>query len=1055
VKIKIKKKRLIFIFCVSCVIVLASAYIYLRYDADLIRKEKENELSTISNLKLEQITKWMNDGKGHAFVLSDSPFFLENVENWLNNQNDRVLMERIIKRLSSFKTSFGYENLFIVSVSGELLLSVSKDLTAIDESTKKFIVKSVNTGKISDTDFYYCHLHSKIHFDIIAPMRNSYNQIMAVIVLRIDPDSYIFPIIQSWPTSSKTGETLLVEKEGDHIVFLNELRHRKNTALKLKIPLTDTDLPAVQAVLGRTGIFEGKDYREVDVLAKLSAVNNSPWFMVTKIDKNEIFSDLYFKEVLIILFVFFIILISGISLMWIYIFNQKRIYEKLYSKEKALSEATEIFRTTIYSIGDGVITTDISGNVMHLNHIAENLTGWKESDASGKALEEIFRIINEDTSDLVENPVVKVLKEGTIVGLANHTLLLSRDGRSTPIADSGAPIVDVNGSIIGVVLVFRDQTEERSYQKKIQDNEIRYRSTLDNMMEGCQIVGFDWKVIYINDLAASYGMIEKDAAIGRSVLEVYPGIENTEIFSDMKKCMDGRLTVIKEYDVSTKVNMGRWLEVSIQPVPEGIFVLILDISERNKSQAELAKKTDELQSIINNMINAFVVWESVFDENGDYVSFKFGYFNGAYSKITGLDSNEVFGKDVFDVWPETEKEWFDIYREVALTGVSRTFEQFHKPTGGYYKCNAYRPTGSKDYICVIFEDITENKRSGEIIRKNGMLLEKIQSIAHLGGWEYDLEKGDVYWSGEMYRLHDLEPCREMNSLDDLKNIVHPDDRGDFIGKLESSRQSGESFTFVYRTNPEFCPGRFIKSEIQCLMNDRGSVKLMTGICIDITDIKEAEDRIRKGLEEKDILIKELYHRTKNNMMVICSLLSLESHHLNDEKTKEMLKEIENKIKSMALVHQMLYQTKNLTNINLQLYIEELSGLLKSSYSSKNNISFKMDLKKFEVAIDMAIPFGMVLNELITNSFKYAFPENENGEIFISLDKKADDEIELVYSDNGIGIPGNFDILNQKTLGIQTITNIIRHQMQGEIGYSSENGLRYHIKFKDNLYKERI
>lgn len=172
----------------------------------------------------------------------------------------------------------------------------------------------------------------------------------------------------------------------------------------------------MKAVLGYEGIFEGKDYRDVEVIADIRGVPGTSWY--------------------------------------------KDLYKDLFLREKDLREAHEEFRRTLYRIGDAVITTDTKSIIRHMNKVAEQLTGWKETEGSGKPLEEVFHIINEDTPFKVENPVQRVLREGLVVGLASHTLLISRDGREIPIADSAAPIHDEEG-IIGVVLVFRDQTEER------------------------------------------------------------------------------------------------------------------------------------------------------------------------------------------------------------------------------------------------------------------------------------------------------------------------------------------------------------------------------------------------------------------------------------------------------------------------------------------------------------------------------------------------------------------------------------------------------------------
>jgi len=148
---------------------------------------------------------------------------------------------------------------------------------------------------------------------------------------------------------------------------------------------------------------------------------------------------------------------------------------ELKATEEALKDSMELFRTTLYSIGDAVITTDNNGGIMNINPVAEKLTGWKEEEVQGKSLEKIFQIINELSGKIVENPVTKVLQEGVIVGLANHTVLISKDGKEIPIADSGAPIKDEKGTVIGVVLVFRDQTKEREAKRKTEESLARLR----------------------------------------------------------------------------------------------------------------------------------------------------------------------------------------------------------------------------------------------------------------------------------------------------------------------------------------------------------------------------------------------------------------------------------------------------------------------------------------------------------------------------------------------------------------------------------------------------
>ena len=170
--------------------------------------------------------------------------------------------------------------------------------------------------------------------------------------------------------------------------------------------------------------------------------------------RDEIYSELKFREAIIILFLIVLIASLIIGTSWVYHFRQRNIYRQLYNTQEG-------FRTTLYSIGDAVITTDTNSSVQYINSAAEKLTGWNETEAKGEQLEKIFRIINEETRNKVENPIRKVLAEGVSYSLAKHTLLISKNGMEIPISDTGSPIRDETGEIVGVVLVFRDQSEER------------------------------------------------------------------------------------------------------------------------------------------------------------------------------------------------------------------------------------------------------------------------------------------------------------------------------------------------------------------------------------------------------------------------------------------------------------------------------------------------------------------------------------------------------------------------------------------------------------------
>jgi len=218
----------------------------------------------------------------------------------------------------------------------------------------------------------------------------------------------------------------------------------------------------------------------------------------------------------------------------------------------------------------------------------------------------------------------------------------------------------------------------------------------------------------------------------------------------------------------------------------------------------------------------------------------------------------------------------------------------------------------------------------------------------------------------------------------------------------------------------------------------------------------AENQIKQSLNEKEILLRELYHRTKNNMQVIISLLNMKASQMNDKTLELVFKGIQNKIHSMALVHEKLYQSENLSNLELDKYITDLCSYLKESYSADGQqCNFIFDMEKIVILIDFALPIGLILEELISNTFKHAYSGAQYGEIIITLKKQNNETILLQVKDNGIGFPNNFNYLESDTLGIQTIVTLAESQLNGTIEFDGSHGVICKIVFDDRGYSPRV
>ncbi|HEY9668447.1 MAG TPA: histidine kinase dimerization/phosphoacceptor domain -containing protein, partial [Coleofasciculaceae cyanobacterium] len=219
-----------------------------------------------------------------------------------------------------------------------------------------------------------------------------------------------------------------------------------------------------------------------------------------------------------------------------------------------------------------------------------------------------------------------------------------------------------------------------------------------------------------------------------------------------------------------------------------------------------------------------------------------------------------------------------------------------------------------------------------------------------------------------------------------------------------------------------------------------------GISTDITERKQANDSLKASLHEKETLLKEIHHRVKNNLQVISSLLRLQSRQIRDPQDFELFKDSQNRVQAMALIHELLYQSPNLAQIDFQDYIQTLVGNLFRSYNAHQRaITFTINIEQVSLAIDTAIPCGLIVSELVSNSLKHAFPENQGGEVYVSLQHSGKGQWILAIGDNGIGMEPGFDFRQTSSLGLQLVCRLTK-QLEGSIELEREQGTEFKITF---------
>ncbi|MEO8513026.1 MAG: histidine kinase dimerization/phosphoacceptor domain -containing protein [Ignavibacteria bacterium] len=337
------------------------------------------------------------------------------------------------------------------------------------------------------------------------------------------------------------------------------------------------------------------------------------------------------------------------------------------------------------------------------------------------------------------------------------------------------------------------------------------------------------------------------------------------------------------------------------------------------------------------------------------------------------------------------------------------------------------------------------------IRKN---MEEAQRISHLGSWVLDKSTNHITNSREVYKILGLNPRKGEIDFEEAMGYIYEEDKVRTIEVIKNAMIKNVSYVNedrIIRPDGEI---RYVKVMGEPVYDKNGALKGMQGTIQDITDVKRINEEIVRSLGEKEVMIKEIHHRVKNNLQIVSSLLRLQADKIKDKTVVAYFNQSEQRIKSMALIHQQLYQTKDLSRINFREYLNELcSYLLFANDSTPGRINIKIDAQELYLGIDTALPCGLIINELFTNAIKYAFPDDRNGIILIKLYKDTDDKYHLMIKDNGIGAT-NLDFKKTASLGMELVNTLI-DQLEGDFSITIDNGTEINLSFKEPVYSKKL
>ena len=493
-----------------------------------------------------------------------------------------------------------------------------------------------------------------------------------------------------------------------------------------------------------------------------------------------------------------------------------------------------------------------------------------------------------------------------------------------------------------------------------------------------------------------------------------------------------------------------------------------ELTELKKTEEHLTWDIDLLHSVAENSPRAFYVVDNTTDS--------ILYFNHNFCKLWGLTNIEKKIKEgklknkevILKILPLTEdKELFmKTCTPIQDKENPSTLEDYVSLTDGrVIKLFSTQIKGKKDHYfgrLFIFEDIRRLEKIGNSSEteihsfKNQRFLNDIKDREeHLSlitdnmldlMFQVNSEGIFEYVSPSIkdllgYEAEDIIGKRDYEFI----NMVHPDDFEILMDTIQLVIQTLKPNRAQHRF--KHADGHYIWVETvgNPLSNDKKEFSGAVYITRDITELKKVENQLKSSLEEKEVLLREIHHRVKNNMQIISSLLNLQSRYLNDEKTVNVLTESRNRVKSMAMVHEELYRSHDLSKIDFADYIRRLlSGLFSSYGVDKNVIKPEINVENVLLNINMAVPCGLIINELVSNSLKHAFLQGQNGKISIIFHPNEGKYV-LKVADNGAGFPENIDFENTKTLGLQLVNTLVK-QLSGSIDICRSSGTSFKIIF---------
>ncbi len=712
--------------------------------------------------------------------------------------------------------------------------------------------------------------------------------------------------------------------------------------------------------------------------------------------------------------------------------------------EKTIRNNAHFLQTIIDSIPAPIFYKDMNGIYRGCNRAFEEYIGMPRSRVIGSS---VYDTSPPELADIYYEMDNRLFNEGGIQ--VYESSVKYADGTLHEVIFNKALYTDAEGVRAGIVGVILDITERKRAEDELRESESRLQDIVYSMADMIYEVDENYSITYCSHQVQDILGYSVDEMIGASPLD-FLDADNNDLIKDMLLAVFQMREPFADLETWNVRKDGSRVCFQSSGVPifdrdarfKGFRGVNKDITERKRAEEIIRRSEERYRTIFENTLV------------GIYRSSLAGRFivvNAAFAKMTGYESPEDLVDSVSDigtqfyVHPEERERTIAIVREWGYIDIEL---RIRRKNGGVIWIENYMRMSHDENGSIVFEgvaiDIDRKKRAEEELRRSEEKFNKAFYSNPIAMTITTFEDGRIVdVNREFERLTGMKRNDLINlSMSDLNLWKEIEERRRLVRRV---MDEGSVFNIeVDLRSAEGDLRTYLWSAEQILVDGRPHVLASAH---DITERKRTEERLTASLREKETLLKEIHHRVKNNLQVIISLLSLQSRKTKVPEVIAGLEDSQNRIRAMALVHERLYQSGDLSRVDFGNYLKSMAHELFHTYSAAaHGIELRVEAEEIFIGIDLAIPCGLIVSELISNSLKHAFPENSDvsREVMLAL-RKSGNMIEIDVGDNGVGLPESVDLGSTPSLGLVLVPQLVR-QIKGEVLIDRASGTRFHISF---------